>query len=162
MKNIILIALFSIGMILNAQAQTASKALNQDDNPVVNPYDCQGYKPLNTGWCGTYECNAKSGVCCLRAFEIKNGKVALIKELLNEEKGSKFREIIQSQGWSAVGLDNIVELKSAESIKNAIINNTIVLKIMFETKSEIHIALITTKSLRSKKHDYVGHVTLLK
>lgn len=123
-------------------AQAQQKAVTK------NSTKCDGY------WNDTkLDCSAASGVCCLSTIVVKP-KIDFAL-LANDVKMQKDEAIKAT-------LRRITFPPNTITIWEGITNRTLVLRsAILESKDKLHV-FVEKAEVNSKKHDYVGHVTLLR
>lgn len=125
---------------------------NGSSSRIISSTDCEGY------WNGT-DCSGSSGICCLKEI-IVTPKFDLLSfdELVSDNNYSEIQNLLKGD-LKLIGLENILKLESGQKIIDEIVSGNLVLE---KIKSNSQKNSYLLKNVASKKHNYVGHVTLLK
>jgi len=131
---------------------TLIKKNGSTNSRLISSTDCDGY------WNGT-DCSGSSGICCLKEI-IVTPKFDLLSfdKLVSNNNYNEIQNLLKSD-LKLIGLENILKLESGQKIIDEIVSGNLVLE---KIKSNSQKNSYLLKNVASKKHNYVGHVTLLK
>ena len=131
---------------------TLLKKNGSTNSRVISSTDCDGY------WNET-DCSGSSGICCLKEI-IVTPKFDLLSfdKLVSNNNYTEIQNLLKGD-LKLIGLENILKLESGQKIIDEIVSGNLVLE---KIKSNSQKNSYLLKNVASKKHNYVGHVTLLK
>ena len=131
---------------------TLLKKNGSTNSRVMSSTDCDGY------WNET-DCSGSSGICCLKEI-IVTPKFDLLSfdKLVSNNNYTEIQNLLKGD-LKLIGLENILKLESGQKIIDEIVSGNLVLE---KIKSNSQKNSYLLKNVASKKHNYVGHVTLLK